>query len=150
MAGGDDPDHGARLRLNLGMLPDELVPTSTIEISPDGRGGWRVIAAYAAHRVASTRPQQPDPVPVEGIDAGVSEVFTTTDGRRFGAGQYERVAARAERDRARGKARHKLRDVRARHLAAQRPLPKQVMLPRPGQLAPRRRVSNATTWATPS
>jgi IS605 OrfB family transposase len=111
------PTRGARLRLNLGMLPDELVPTSTIEISPDGRGGWRVIAAYAAHRVASTRPQQPDPVPVEGIDAGVSEVFTTTDGRRFGAGQYERVAARAERDRARGKARHKLRDVRARHLA---------------------------------
>jgi IS605 OrfB family transposase len=110
------PTRGARLRLNLGMLPDELVPTSTIEISPDGRGGWQVIAAYAAHRVASTRPQHADPVPVEGIDAGITEVFTATDGRRFGAGQCERVAARAERDRARGKARHKLRAVRARHL----------------------------------
>jgi IS605 OrfB family transposase len=111
------PTRGARLRLNLGMLPDELVPTSTIEISRDGPGDWRVIAAYAAHRVASSRPKQPDPARVEGIDAGVSEVFTTTDGRRFGAGQYERVAARAERDCARGKARNKLRAVRDRQLA---------------------------------
>lgn len=80
-------------------------------------GGWQVIAAYLAHRVASTRPQQPDPTPAEGIDAAMSEVFTTTDGRRFGAGQYEKIAARAERDRARGKARNKLRAVRERHLA---------------------------------
>jgi IS605 OrfB family transposase len=53
---------------------------------------------------------------VEGIDAGVSEVFTDTTGRRFGAGEYRRIAARAERDRAGGKARNKLRAVRDRHL----------------------------------
>jgi IS605 OrfB family transposase len=111
------PARGERLRLNLGPLPDELLPTSTIEIRPDRRGGWQVTAAYAAHRVASTRPHRPNPAPVEGIDAGMSEVFTTTDGRRFGAGQYENIAARAERDRARGKARNKLRAVRDRHLA---------------------------------
>ena len=39
------PTRGQRLRLNLGLLPERLVPTSTIEISPDGRGGWQVIAA---------------------------------------------------------------------------------------------------------
>jgi len=54
---------------------------------------------------------------VEGIDAGVSEVFTTTEGRRFGEGQYAVIATRAERDRARGKARNTLRGVRDRHLA---------------------------------
>lgn len=111
------PARGERLCLNLGPLPDELLPTSTIEIRPDRRGGWQVIAAYAAQRVCSTRPHRPNPAPVEGIDAGVSEVFTTTDGRRFGAGQYEKIAARAERDRARGKGRNKLRAVRDRHLA---------------------------------
>ena len=47
----------------------------------------------------------------------MSEVFTDTAGRRYGAGQYQRIAARAERDRARGKARNKLRAVRDRHLA---------------------------------
>jgi IS605 OrfB family transposase len=108
---------GQRLRLNLGPLPNELLPISTIEISPERRGGWHVTAAYEAHRVASTRPQRPNPTPVEGIDAGVTEVFTTTDGRRFGAGQYPKIAARAERDRARGKARNKLRAVRDRHVA---------------------------------
>lgn len=50
------PTRGDRLRLNLGLLPEELVPTSTIEISPDGRGGWQVIAAYPDKRVCSTRP----------------------------------------------------------------------------------------------
>jgi hypothetical protein len=107
---------GQRLRLNLGALPQELVPTSTIEISGDGRGGWQVIAAYAAQRVCSTRPKHRKPAAVEGIDAGVSEVFTDTSGRRYGAGQYQRIAARAERDCARGKARNKLRAVRERHL----------------------------------
>jgi IS605 OrfB family transposase len=110
------PTRGERLRLNLGRLPDALVPTSTIEISPDGRGGWQVIAAYPAQRVCSTRPQQTSMTAVEGIDAGVSEVFTDTAGRRYGGGQYQRIAARAERDRVRGKARNKLRAVRARHL----------------------------------
>jgi IS605 OrfB family transposase len=75
-----------------------------------------VIAAYSAHRVSSVRPQQPNPTSVEGIDAGVSEVFTDTSGRNYGAGQYEQVAARAERDRTRGKARNNLRSVRDRHL----------------------------------
>jgi IS605 OrfB family transposase len=111
------PTRGQRLRLNVGPLPEHLVPTSTIQISPDGRGGWQVIAAYPAHRVSSTRPRQPNPAPVDGIDAGVTEVFTTTGGRRFGAGQYQRIAARAERDRARGRSRNKLRGVRDRHLA---------------------------------
>jgi hypothetical protein len=111
------PTRRERLRLNLGPLPEELVPTSTIEISPDGRGGWQVIAAYPAKRVCSTRPQHKNLTPKEGIDAGVSEVFTTSDGRRFGAGQYECIAKRAERDRARGKTRNKLRAVRNRHLA---------------------------------
>jgi IS605 OrfB family transposase len=111
------PTRGERLRLNLGPLPDTLVPTSTIEIAPDGRGSWQVIAAYPAARVCSTRPQQPSITAVEGIDAGVSEVFTDTTGRRYGAGQYEQIAARAERDRARGTARNKLRAVRDRHLA---------------------------------
>ena len=108
---------GQRLRLNLGPLPDELVPTSTVEISPDGRGGWQVIAAYPTARVSSTRPQAPNLTRSDGIDAGVSEVFTDTGGRRYGAGQYECIAKRAERDRARGKARNKLRAVRDRHLA---------------------------------
>ncbi len=108
---------GERLRLNLGRLPEKMVPTSTIQISPDGLGGWQVIAAYPADRVSSIRPQQPDPTSVEGIDAGVSEVFTDTRGRRYRAGQYEMVAARAERDSARGKARNKLRKVRDCHLA---------------------------------
>jgi Putative transposase DNA-binding domain len=111
------PTRGQRLRLNLGPLPDELVPVSTIEISPDRCGGWQVIAAYPAKRVCSTRPQAPTLTRVDGIDAGVSEVFTDTAGRRYGAGQYQRIAARAERDRARGKARNKLRAVRDRHLA---------------------------------
>lgn len=111
------PARGARLRLNLGPLPKHLVPTSTIQITGDGHGGWAVIAAYPAHTVSSIRPQQPNPVAVEGIDAGVTEVLTTTQGRRFGAGQYAKIAARAARDRARGKARNKLRAVRGRHLA---------------------------------
>jgi IS605 OrfB family transposase len=111
------PTRGQRLRLNLGPLPEELVPTSTIEIRPNGRGGWQVIAAYPAQQVCSTRPQQDNISVVEGIDAGVSEVFTTTDGRRFGVGQYERIAARAERDRTRGRARNKLRAVRDRYFA---------------------------------
>ena len=106
-----------RLRLNLGPLPEEVVPTSTIQIRADGKGGWQVIAAYPAHRVSSIRPQQPNPTSVEGIDAGISEVFTDTSGCRYGAGQYEKVAARAERDRARSKARDKVRAVRDRHLA---------------------------------
>jgi IS605 OrfB family transposase len=117
VAGGDDPACGARLRLNLSPLPDEMVPSSTIHISPDGRGGWQVSAAYPAKQVCSTRPRHNKLTRIEGIDAGVREVFTTTDGRRFGAGQYTRIAARAERDRARGKARNKLRAVRDRHLA---------------------------------
>jgi hypothetical protein len=111
------PTRGQRLRLNLGPLPEELVPTSTIQISPDGRGGWQVIAAYPAQRVCSARPRHNRLAAVEGIDAGVSEVFTDTNGRRYGAGQYERIAKRAERDRARGRARNKLRAVRDRHLA---------------------------------
>jgi len=69
------PTRGSRLRLNLGPLPQELVPTSTIEITSDGRGGWHVIAAYPAKRVCSTRPRREMLTPVEGIDAGVSEVF---------------------------------------------------------------------------
>jgi IS605 OrfB family transposase len=111
------PTRGQRLRLNLGPLPPELVPTSTIEISPDGRGRWQVIAAYPAKRVCSTRRRHENLTLIDGIDAGVSEVFTTTDGRRFGGGQYEKIAARAERDKARGRARNKLRAVRNRHLA---------------------------------
>jgi hypothetical protein len=95
------PARGQRLRLNLGLLPERLVPTSTIEISPDGRGGWQVIAAYPAMRVCSTRPGHKRLAAVEGIDAGVSEVFTDTNGRRYGTGQYQRIAKRAERDRAR-------------------------------------------------
>jgi hypothetical protein len=110
------PTRRKRLRLNLGALPQELVPTSTIEISGDGRGGWQVIAAYPAQRVCSTRPRHQRLAAVEGIDAGVSEVFTDTSGRRYGAGQYQRIAARAERDCARGKARNKLHAVRERHL----------------------------------
>jgi hypothetical protein len=110
------------------------VPTSTIAISPDGHGGWQVIAAYPAARVCSTRPQQPNPTAVEGIDAGVREVFTDTSGRRYCAGQYERIAVRAERDRARGKARNKLRAVRA--------------TTQPPALLQRRRAgSNGTIWA---
>jgi Putative transposase DNA-binding domain len=111
------PTRGSRLRLNLGPLPPELVPTSTIEISPDGRGGWQIIAAYPPARVCSTRPRRPELTRIEGIDAGVSEVFTDTGGHRYGAGQYEKIAARAERDRARGTARNKLRGVRDRYLA---------------------------------
>ncbi|AGB24822.1 transposase [Mycobacterium sp. JS623] len=111
------PTRGDRLRLNLGPLPDELVPTSTIEISPDGREGWQVIAAYSAKAVCSNRPRHNNLIPIEGIDAGVTEVFTTTDGRRFGAGQYQTIANRAERDRARARARNKLCAVRDRHLA---------------------------------
>ncbi len=108
---------GQRLRLNLGPLPEELLPTSTIEISPDRQGGWHVTAAFAAPESPVRARIGPYPTPVEGIDAGVSEVFTTTDGRRFGTGQYQKIAGRAERDRARGKARNKLRAVRDRHLA---------------------------------
>jgi IS605 OrfB family transposase len=109
------PIRGQRLRLNLGPLPEELVPSSTIEISPDGRRGWQVIAAYPAKRVCSTRPRHLNLTPIDGIDAGVSEVFTNTDGRCFGAGQYQTIAKRAERDRARSKARSKLRAVRNHH-----------------------------------
>lgn len=108
---------GQRLRLNLGLLPDKMAPISTIQISPDNRGGWQVIAAYPAHRVSSIRPQQANLTPVEGIDAGVTEVFTDTRGRRYCANQYTKIAARAERDRARCKARNKLRATRDRHLA---------------------------------
>jgi IS605 OrfB family transposase len=111
------PTRGSRLRLNLGPLPQELVPTSTIEIGPDGSDGWQVIASYPARRVCSTRPRQKDLTWLEGIDAGVSEVFTDTTGRRYGVGQYDCIAARSERDCARTKARNKLRAVRKRHLA---------------------------------
>ena len=111
------PARGHRVRLNLGPLPEELVPTSTIEIRGDGRGGWQVTAAYPANRVCSMRPRRKTPTAVEGIDAGVTEVFTDTSGRRYGTGQYKRIAARAERDRARGKARNKLRALRDRQLA---------------------------------
>ena len=88
---------GKRLRLNLGPLPEELVPTSTIEISRDERGRWQVIAAYPAKRVSSSRPRRKGLARIEGIDAGVSEIFTDTTGRRYGAGQYERIAGRAQR-----------------------------------------------------
>ena len=111
------PTRGQRLRLNLGPLPQELVPSSTIDISRDGRGGWQVIAAYPAKRVCSTRSRHKKLTRTDGIDAGVSEVFTDTTGRRYGAGQYGRIAKRAERDRARGRARNKLRAIRDRHLA---------------------------------
>jgi hypothetical protein len=111
------PQRGQRLHLNLGPVPEHLVPASTIQISPDDRGGWQVIAAYPAHRVCSTRPKKPSPTAIDGIDAGVSEVFTTTGGQRFGVGQYQQIAARAERDRVRGKARNKLRAVCNGHLA---------------------------------
>ncbi|MGH3522187.1 MAG: zinc ribbon domain-containing protein [Mycobacterium sp.] len=111
------PTRGQRVRLNLGPLPEQLIPTSTIRISANGRSGWSVTAAYRAHTVSSTRPQHRNLTPAEGIDAGVSEVFTTTDGQRFGAGQHATIATRAERDRARSKARNKLRAVRDRHLA---------------------------------
>jgi IS605 OrfB family transposase len=111
------PTRRQRLRLNLGRLPQELVPSSTIEIRPDGRGGWQVIAAYPAKRVCSTRPRRQELTRVEAIDAGVSEVFTDTSGRRYGTGQYQSIATRAERDRARTRARNKLRAVRDRHLA---------------------------------
>jgi putative transposase-like DNA-binding protein len=110
-------NRGRRLRMNLGRVPKQMVPTSTIQIGSDGRGGWQVIAAYPAHRVSSIRGQQPNPTPIEGIDAGVTEVFTDTSGRRYGVNQYQKIAARAERDRARGKSRNKLRAVRDRHLA---------------------------------
>ena len=102
---------GQRIALNLGPMPQRLMPRSTIAIVPDGKGGRSVTAAYRAGQVASVRPQKPNPTPVEGIDAGVSEVFTTTGGRRFGEGQHAVIAAWAERDRARGKARNTLRGV---------------------------------------
>jgi IS605 OrfB family transposase len=111
------PARGERLRLNLGQLPEKLVPASTIEISPDGRGGWQVIAAYPATKVCSTRPRHQKVTMVEGIDAGVSEVFTDTTGRRYGAGQYQTIAKRAEHDCTRGKARNEIRAVRDRHLS---------------------------------
>jgi IS605 OrfB family transposase len=62
-------------------------------------------------------PRHNNLAPIDGIDAGISEVFTTTGGRRFGAGQYQTIAKRAERDRARGQARNKLRAVTNHHLA---------------------------------
>jgi IS605 OrfB family transposase len=111
------PSRRHRLRLNLGPLPQDLVPSSTIEIRPDGRGGWQVIAAYPAKRVCSTRPRSQQLTRVEGIDARVTEVFTDTSGRRYGTVQYQSIAARAERDRARTRARNKLRAVRDRLLA---------------------------------
>jgi hypothetical protein len=40
VAGGHDHHPRATLRVNLGTLPEYLVPTSTIQISSDGRGGW--------------------------------------------------------------------------------------------------------------
>lgn len=110
------PTRGRRLALNLGPLPAHLEPRSTVEISRDDRGRWQVTAAYPASQVTSVRPQMRQLVPVEAIDAGITEVFTTTSGRRFGGGEYAVIAARAERDRARGKARNKLRGVRDRHL----------------------------------
>ena len=90
------PTRRQRLRLNLGPLPQEMVPSSTIEITPDGRGGWLVVAAYPAKQVCSTRSRSQQLTRVEGIDAGVSEVFTDTSGRRYGTGQYQSIAARAE------------------------------------------------------
>lgn len=110
------PTRGHRLALNLGTLPEHLEPRSTIEIAADGKGGWSVTAAYPAHQVSSVRPRLPRRKPVEAVDAGVTEVFTTTDGRRFGEGQSTVITARAERDCARGKARNKIRGVRDRHL----------------------------------
>jgi len=96
------------------------VPTSTIEISHDERGRWQVIAAYPAKRVSSSRPRRKRLARIEGIDAGVSEIFTDTTGRRYGAGQYERIAVRAQRDRDRGQARNRLRVVRDPALARAR------------------------------
>jgi hypothetical protein len=110
------PVRGRRLTLNLGPLPEHLVPRSTIQIVTDARAGRAVIAAYPAHQVSSVRPRAAARAAVEGIDAGVTEVFTDTAGRRYGAAQSTAIAARAERDRARGKARNKIRGVRDRHL----------------------------------
>ncbi|MGH3561668.1 MAG: hypothetical protein ACRDTN_07685, partial [Mycobacterium sp.] len=59
---------GQRLRLNLGRLPEDMVPTSTIQIRPDGRGGWQVIAAYPANKVCSNRPRKNNLSRIDGID----------------------------------------------------------------------------------
>jgi hypothetical protein len=88
---------------------------ATVEDTVDKIRAWQ--QAVIAKRVCSTRPRHRKLIAVEGIEAGVSEVFTDICGRRYGAGQYEQIAARAERDRARGRARTKLRAVRDPHLA---------------------------------
>ena len=105
-----------RIRINLGALPEQLVPTSTITIRRDN-DRWHVTAAYHPHTVCSTRPQHRHPAPVDGIDAGVREVCTTTSGQVFGDKQYQQIATRAQRDTDRGRARNKLRAVAYNHQA---------------------------------
>jgi transposase len=110
------PQRGRRIRMNLGPLPDVMIPTSTIQLTSSGVRNWKITAAYESSSVCSSRPRNPDLVPVRGIDAGVSEMFTDSDGNRYVTAQYAVIDARGKRDRNRGRARNKLRGVRDRHL----------------------------------
>jgi len=66
------------------------MPRSTIAIAPDGKG-WSVTAPTRPGR-SPVSAAETEPTPVEGIDAGVSEVFTPPRGAVSAQGQYAVIA----------------------------------------------------------
>ena len=93
----------ARLRLNLGPLPDELVPVSTIEISGDGRGGWQVAPPTPRHWCAAPDPAARNSPRLQVSTPRLVRCSPTPMAVALGVGLYEQIAARAERDCARSK-----------------------------------------------
>ncbi|MFF0610701.1 zinc ribbon domain-containing protein [Nocardia tengchongensis] len=126
---------GKRIRLCLGRLPQRLTPQGSLTVRL-ARGRWEVLTAFeeAAVTVAPalklvakntgtrtiTAPDpsfvHPHPGRIAGIDTGVTECFTDSEGRRYGDGLWHRIARASDIGTAKGKRRNKLRAIHDRHL----------------------------------
>ena len=71
---------GQRLRVNLGPLPEQIVPTSTIQIRADGWGRWQVIAAYPDHPASRSAPSSPIQRRSRGLTWGSARCLPTPAG----------------------------------------------------------------------
>jgi IS605 OrfB family transposase len=103
---------GERIRLCLGVLPEHLIPTTTIELIHNGKR-WSVHAAFEEHTVTQTRSTNSGGT--VGVDAGVTEILTDSNGNRYGVGSGKKLYAETEKRTAKLAKRAKLRKIRDRH-----------------------------------